>query len=61
MIDFLGLVLAAKQPALLRGMQDHFAWEWLAEGVLSLTPKQAYEKVVVLSAGAHGNETAPID
>ena len=40
MIDFLGLVLAAKQPALLRGMQDHFAWEWLAEGVLSLTPKQ---------------------
>ena len=61
MIDFLGLVLAAKQPALLRGMQDHFAWEWLAEGVLSLTPKQAYEKVVVLSAGVHGNETAPIE
>ena len=61
MIDFLGLVLEAKQPALLRGMQDHFAWEWLAEGVLSLTPKQAYEKVVVLSVGVHGNETAPIE
>ena len=61
MMDFLGSVLAQKAPASTQGAHDGFSWEWLAEGVLSLTPAQAYEKAVVLSAGVHGNETAPIE
>ena len=56
-MDFLGSVLAQKAPASTQGAHDGFSWEWLAEGVLSLTPAQAYEKAVVLSAGVHGNET----
>lgn len=61
MIDFLGDVLAQRVPTVAHGVQHDFCWEWLAEGVLSFTPKQAYEKAVVLSAGGHGNETAPIE
>lgn len=61
MIDFLGDVLAQRVPTVTHGVQHDFRWEWLAEGVLSFTPKQAYEKAVVLSAGVHGNETAPIE
>lgn len=61
MINFLGDVLAQRVPAVVHGVQHDFCWEWLAEGVLSFTPKQAYEKAVVLSAGVHGNETAPIE
>jgi len=60
-MDFLSSVLEQKVPASTRGIQDDFSWEWLAEGVLSFTPKQAYEKAIVLSAGVHGNETAPIE
>ena len=60
-MDFLSSVLEQKVPASTRGMQDDFSCEWLAEGVLSFTPKQAYEKAIVLSAGVHGNETAPIE
>ncbi|TCB65039.1 succinylglutamate desuccinylase [Acinetobacter sp. ANC 4178] len=60
-MDFLSSVLEQKVPASTRGIQDNFSWEWLAEGVLSFTPMQAYEKAVVLSAGVHGNETAPIE
>ena len=61
MIDFLGDVLAQRIPTVSQGEQHDFRWEWLAEGVLSFTPKQAYEKAIVLSAGVHGNETAPIE
>ena len=61
MIDFLGDVLAQRVPTVAHGVEHDFRWEWLAEGVLSFTPKQAYEKAVVLSAGVHGNETAPIE
>ena len=61
MIDFLGDVLAQRIPTVSQGEQHDFHWEWLAEGVLSFTPKQAYEKAIVLSAGVHGNETAPIE
>ena len=60
-MDFLSSVLEQKVPASTRGIQEDFSWEWLAEGVLSFTPMQAYEKAIVLSAGVHGNETAPIE
>lgn len=61
MNDFLGDVLAQRVPAVTHGVQHDFEWEWLAEGILSFTPKQTYEKAIVLSAGVHGNETAPIE
>lgn len=61
MMDFLSGVLEQNLPTVTRGEQDDFSWEWLAEGVLCFTPKHTYSKAIVLSAGVHGNETAPIE
>lgn len=61
MIDFLGHVLNEQVPPLLSGENHDFSWQWLDEGVMVFTPNQPYEKVIVLSAGIHGNETAPIE
>lgn len=38
----------------------NFSFEYLATGVVCLTPAH-YHKAVVISAGIHGNETAPIE
>ena len=61
MQDFLAMTLRGQFPEPQQGQQHGFTWHWLAEGVLELTPVQGYHKVVVLSAGIHGNETAPIE
>lgn len=61
MQDFLALTLQGEQPATREGKQDNFSWRWLGEALLECTPNAQYDKAVVLSAGVHGNETAPIE
>jgi len=61
MQDFLALTLQGEQPKTREGKQDNFSWRWLGEGLLECTPNAQYDKAVVLSAGVHGNETAPIE
>ena len=34
---------------------------WLGEGILQLLPTAAWRQATILSAGVHGNETAPIE
>lgn len=62
---FLSNVLTAKHPDALpeqlSGSTPAFAWQWLEAGVVSLTPHAGYRKTVIISAGIHGNETAPIE
>ena len=61
MFDFLENTLKGESPHEKQGSHFHFCWKWLADGVLELTPVHGYKKQVVLSAGVHGNETAPIE
>ncbi|WP_038345248.1 succinylglutamate desuccinylase [Acinetobacter sp. A47] len=61
MVDLLALTLAQQTPEQTQGETAGFSWQWLGEGLLQCTPKTAYEKTMVLSAGIHGNETAPIE
>lgn len=60
-MDILSLTLDGKQPETLHGQAHNFAWEWLGEGLLVCTPLSGYDRSIVLSAGIHGNETAPIE
>lgn len=34
---------------------------WLGEGILQLLPTAPWRRATILSAGVHGNETAPIE
>lgn len=61
MVDLLALTLAQQTPEQIQGEAAGFTWQWLGEGLLQCTPKTAYRKTIVLSAGIHGNETAPIE
>lgn len=61
MVDLLALTLAQQPPEQTQGETAGFSWQWLGEGLLQCTPKMAYRKTIVLSAGIHGNETAPIE
>ncbi|KEY58089.1 succinylglutamate desuccinylase [Serratia sp. DD3] len=60
-MDLLALTLAAKPPGHTRGETTTLRWQWLGEGLLELCPVQGYQQAVVISAGIHGNETAPIE
>ncbi|RZF53603.1 succinylglutamate desuccinylase [Acinetobacter halotolerans] len=61
MLDLLTLTLEQQTPEQTQGETADFTWQWLAEGLLQCTPKSSYSKTMVLSAGIHGNETAPIE
>jgi succinylglutamate desuccinylase len=65
--DFLAYTLAGERPASEAQARGECAegvrWQWLDEGVLELTPAQVdgTTRSVLLSAGVHGDETAPIE
>ena len=61
MFDVLTLTMEGSPPVQPVGQLPHLDWQWLAEGVLELSPRQPCTRAVVLSAGVHGNETAPIE
>ncbi|MCH7313765.1 succinylglutamate desuccinylase [Acinetobacter sp. ANC 3882] len=61
MVDLLTLTLEQRVPVQMQGETAGFTWQWLGEGLLQCTPKTSYRKTMVLSAGIHGNETAPIE
>ncbi|WP_436898100.1 succinylglutamate desuccinylase [Acinetobacter gyllenbergii] len=61
MVDLLTLTLTQRMPVQMQGETTGFTWLWLGEGLLQCTPKTNYGKTMLLSAGIHGNETAPIE
>lgn len=61
MQDFLQQTLSGQPPAQRQGSNAHLSWQWHDEGILSLTPVQPAQQALVLSAGIHGNETAPVE
>lgn len=61
MVDLLTLTLEQRTPEQTQGETQGFTWQWLGEGLLQCTPKSSYTKTMLLSAGIHGNETAPIE
>ncbi|MGB7800000.1 succinylglutamate desuccinylase [Buttiauxella sp.] len=61
MLDFLAQTLAGKVPTHSAGKNVHLRWQWWDEGILTLIPHQSVDKTLVLSAGIHGNETAPVE
>lgn len=61
MDNFLMLTLAGDSPDTSRGRAHGFDWQWIGHGMLELTPVVPIERSLVLSAGIHGNETAPVE
>ena len=61
MQDFLQQTLSGKPPQQRQGSNAHLQWQWHDEGILSLTPHATAQQALVLSAGVHGNETAPVE
>ncbi|MCX2944708.1 succinylglutamate desuccinylase [Rahnella perminowiae] len=61
MFDLLATTLsgdAVTEPA---GQTETLDWQWRGEGILELSPRQPCQAAVVISAGIHGNETAPVE
>lgn len=61
MENLLALTLADETPAHTEGEGATFSWQWRGRGLLELTPFEESDRALVLSAGVHGNETAPVE
>lgn len=61
MNDFLSHTLLSLPPASVSGENQYVHWQWIMDGVIQFEPKHAVRRHVLLSAGIHGNETAPIE
>ncbi|CNI25941.1 MULTISPECIES: succinylglutamate desuccinylase [Yersinia] len=61
MLDFLSVTLSGHPPPVTGGETANLEWQWIEDGVFMLTPRRGHTQSVVLSAGIHGNETAPIE
>lgn len=61
MFDFLSQTLNGEPPVATTGQTAQLDWIWRAEGILELSPHSPCDSAVVISAGIHGNETAPIE
>ena len=70
----LALSGCANYPPRLSGENQYVTWQWLADGILLIEPRLLDHKLVeqksdqlqseqqlLISAGIHGNETAPIE
>jgi succinylglutamate desuccinylase len=61
MEDFLKITLDGKQPDIQNGENKYLKWKWIDEGIIYFKPYKYNDKAIIVSAGIHGNETAPIE
>ncbi len=60
-MDLLQRTLSGEAPATVSGETPYLRWYWREEGIIEFIPRQETQQAVVLSAGLHGNETAPVE
>lgn len=61
MLHLIEQTLASEPPQRTAGYHAYFHWRWLGAGIIEFMPRKLATSQVVLSAGIHGNETAPVE
>lgn len=61
MQDFLQQTLSGEAPHQRCGETPFLRWQWHDHGILQLDPIGEPQQAIVLSAGIHGSETAPVE